>query len=322
MPTILFSAPYMIPFLERFEPVLEEYGLKLIVPEVHERLEEDEILPYAGQFDGAICGDDRYTARVIEACLPRLKVISKWGTGIDSIDAEAAERFGVRVGRTPNAFTLPVTDTVMGYILAFARRQPWMDRDIKSGKWDKILGRALHECTLGVVGVGAIGKSVVRRARAFGMKVLGNDIIDIDHVFIAETSIQMTDLPSLLAKSDFVSINCTLNPTSHHLMNAGTLALMKPTAVLINTARGPIVHEDALVAALQSGTIGGAALDVFEEEPLPDDSLLMKMDNVMMAPHNANSSPAAWERVHWNTIRNLLDGLGIPSDDLEANAKE
>jgi len=322
MPTILFSAPYMIPFLERFEPVLEEYGLKLIVPEVHERLEEDEILPYAGQFDGAICGDDRYTARVIEACLPRLKVISKWGTGIDSIDAEAAERFGVRVGRTPNAFTLPVTDTVMGYILAFARRQPWMDRDIKSGKWDKILGRALHECTLGVVGVGAIGKSVVRRARAFGMKVLGNDIIDIDHVFIAETGIQMTDLPSLLAKSDFVSINCTLNPTSHHLMNAGTLALMKPTAVLINTARGPIVHEDALVAALQSGTIGGAALDVFEEEPLPDDSLLMKMDNVMMAPHNANSSPAAWERVHWNTIRNLLDGLGIPSDDLEANAKE
>jgi D-3-phosphoglycerate dehydrogenase len=317
MLTIFFSAPYMIPFLDRFGPVLEKYGLKLIVPEVHERLEEDEILPYAGQFDGAICGDDRYTARVIEACLPRLKVISKWGTGIDSIDSEAADRLGVRVCRTPNAFTLPVADTVMGYILAFARRQPWMDRDIKSGKWDKILGRALHECTLGVVGVGAIGKSVVHRARAFGMKVLGNDIVEIDHVFIAETGIEMTDLPTLLAESDFVSINCTLNPTSHHLMNAETLAMMKPTAVLINTARGPIVHEEALVAALQSGTIAGAALDVFEEEPLPNDSPLMMMDNVMLAPHNSNSSPAAWERVHWNTIRNLLDGLGISVTDLK-----
>ncbi len=320
--TIFFSAPYMLPFLDRFEPILERYGLKLIVPKVHERLEEDEILSYAGQFDGAVCGDDRYTARVIEACLPRLKVISKWGTGIDSIDSEAADRLGVRVCRTPNAFTLPVTDTVMGYILAFARRQPWMDRDVKSGKWEKILGRALHECTLGVVGVGAIGKSVVRRARAFGMKVLGNDIVEIDHVFIAETGVEMTDLPSLLAVSDFVSINCTLNPTSHHLMNAETLAMMKPNAVLINTARGPIVHEEALVAALQSGTIGGAALDVFEEEPLPHDSPLMKMDNVMMAPHNSNSSPAAWERVHWNTIRNLLEGLGIPVDDLETGHKD
>jgi len=320
--TIFFSAPYMLPFLDRFEPILERYGLKLIVPKVHERLEEDEILSYAGQFDGAVCGDDRYSARVIEACLPRLKVISKWGTGIDSIDSEAADRLGVRVCRTPNAFTLPVTDTVMGYILAFARRQPWMDRDVKSGKWEKILGRALHECTLGVVGVGAIGKSVVRRARAFGMKVLGNDIVEIDHVFIAETGVEMTDLPSLLAVSDFVSINCTLNPTSHHLMNAETLAMMKPNAVLINTARGPIVHEEALVAALQSGTIGGAALDVFEEEPLPHDSPLMKMDNVMMAPHNSNSSPAAWERVHWNTIRNLLEGLGIPVDDLETGHKD
>jgi D-3-phosphoglycerate dehydrogenase len=320
--TILFSAPYMIPFLDRFAPLLAGYDMDLIIPEVRERLEEAEILKYAGQFDGAICGDDRYTARVIEACLPRLKVISKWGTGIDSIDSEAAHRFGVRVCRTPNAFTLPVADTVMGYILAFARRQPWMDRDVKSGKWDKILGSALHECTLGVVGVGTIGKPIVRRARAFGMKVLGNDIVEIDHVFIAETGLHMTDLPSLLAESDFVSLNCTLNPTSYHLMNAETLAMMKPSAVLINTARGPVVDEVALVSALQSGTIGGAALDVFEVEPLPHDSPLMKMDHVMLAPHNANSSPAAWERVHWNTIRSLLEGLGIPADDLGTSDKD
>ena len=311
MRTILFSAPYMLSSLDRFRPLLERHGLELITPVVRERLDEDEILKYAGQFDGAICGDDRYTARVLEACLPRLKVISKWGTGIDSIDSAAAARLGIQVCRTPNAFTLPVTDTVFGYLLAFARRQPWMDRAMKSGQWQKLPGRALHECTLGIIGVGTIGKVIARRARAFGMTVLGNDIVDIDHVFIAETGIRMTDLDTLLKTSDFVSVNCDLNPTSLRLVNSRTLSLMRPDAVLINTARGPIVDEPALVAALLAGTIAGAALDVFEAEPLPVDSPLLKMDNVMLAPHNANSSPAAWERVHWNTIRNLLTGLGI-----------
>jgi D-3-phosphoglycerate dehydrogenase len=268
-------------------------------------------LEYAGQFDGAICGDDRYTARVIEACAPRLKIISKWGTGIDSIDAEACSRYGIKIGRTPNAFTLPVADTVLGYMLAFARRQPWMDREMKSGKWEKIPGKTLSESTLGVIGVGNIGKAVTRRAKAFGMKVYGTDIIEIDHVFITETGIEMTGLQSLLSNSDFVSINCDLNPTSHHLMNSDTFALMKPTAVLINSARGPIVEEKALIEALQAKRLAGAALDVFELEPLPLDSPLMKMDNVLLAPHNANSSPTAWERVHWNTIRNLLAGLGL-----------
>jgi D-3-phosphoglycerate dehydrogenase len=311
MPVVLFTAPYMIPFVDRFRPVFEKYGLELIIPDVQERMEEEDLLQYAGQFDGAICGDDRYTARVIEACAPRLKVISKWGTGIDSIDAEACSRYGIKIGRTPNAFTTPVADTVLGYMLAFARRHPWMDKEMKSGKWEKIPGKTLSECTLGVIGVGNIGKAVTRRARAFGMKVYGNDIVEIDHVFITETGIEMTSLEYLLSNSDFVSLNCDLNPTSHHLMNAETFALMKPTATLINTARGPIVEEKSLIEALQAGRLAGAALDVFEYEPLPLDSPLTKMDNVMLAPHNANSSPAAWERVHWNSIRNLLDGLGI-----------
>jgi D-3-phosphoglycerate dehydrogenase len=306
----------MIPDLDRFRPVFDRYEIELIVPDVRERMDEDDLLKYAGQFDGTICGDDRYTPRVIEACAPRLKVISKWGTGIDSIDAEACSRYGIKIGRTLNAFTTPVADTVLGYLLAFSRRQPWMDRAMKSGEWEKIPGKALSESTLGVIGVGNIGKAVTRRARAFGMKVLGTDIVDIDHVFISETEIQMTDLQSLLSESDFVSINCDLNPTSQHLMNAETFPLMKPSAVLINTARGPIVDEYALINALQAGRPAGAALDVFEVEPLPADSPLLKMDNVMLAPHNSNSSPAAWERVHWNTIRNLLDGLGIPSEDL------
>ena len=309
--TVLFTAPYMIPFVDRFKPVFDKYNIDLLIPDVHERMEESELLKYAGQFDGAICGDDRYTARVIEVCAPRLKVISKWGTGVDSIDAEACSRYEIKLCRTTNAFTLPVADTVLGYILAFARRQPWMDREMKSGKWEKIPGKSLRECTLGVIGVGNIGKAVTRRARSFGMKVYGTDIIEIDHVFIAETGIEITSLQDLLSNSDFISVNCDLNPTSHHLINSDTLALMKQNAVLINTARGPLVDEKALIEALQAKRLAGAALDVFEHEPLPLDSPLMKMDNVLLAPHNSNSSPAAWERVHWSTIKNLFEGLGL-----------
>jgi D-3-phosphoglycerate dehydrogenase len=124
-------------------------------------------------------------------------------------------------------------------------------------------------------------------------------------------------LKELLGQSDFISINCDLNPTSQHLINGETLAIAKTGAVLINTARGPIVDEAALIHALQTGKLAGAALDVFEVEPLLFDSPLLKMENVMLAAHNSNASPAAWERVHWNTLRNLLDGLGIDTGDLE-----
>lgn len=316
MSTVLLSAPYMLPVIGRFQPVFDHYGIKLILPQVQERLEEEQILRFAGKFDGAICGDDRYTRHVIEQCLPRLKVISKWGTGIDSIDRQAAQQFGVMVGNTPNAFTLPVADTVMGYILMFARQLPWMDKAVKSGFWEKLPGISLSECCLGVVGVGNIGKAVLRRARAFGMRLLGNDIQPIAPDFLVENKVSMCSLEELLSKADFVSLNCDLNQTSYHLMNEKTIGLMKPNAVLINTARGPIVDETALVGALKNAKIAGAALDVFEQEPLPKESPLLGMNNVLLAAHNANSSPAAWERVHWNTIRNLLVGLNIPHDDL------
>jgi D-3-phosphoglycerate dehydrogenase len=316
MTTILFSAPYMIPLLPRYRPLLEGLGLQLIVPEVHERLSEAELLSFAGQFEGTICGDDQYTTRVLEACSPYLIVISKWGTGIDSIDRQTAEKLGIQVCNTPNAFTLPVADTVLGYMLTFARHFPWMDRAVKSGRWEKIPGHSLSEYTLGIVGVGKIGKAVIRRARAFGMKLLGNDIIPIDPVFLSKNEVKMTSLEDLLSRSDFVSLNCDLNPTSYHLMNDTTFRHIKSTSILINTSRGPVVDELALISALQSGKLAGAALDVFEDEPLSADSPLTKMDNVMLAPHNANSSPKAWERVHKNTIYNLLDGLAMDSSNL------
>ncbi|MBG0787467.1 MAG: phosphoglycerate dehydrogenase [Anaerolineaceae bacterium] len=318
MKDILVSAPYLLPELDRLLPVLKAFDLNLIVPEVHERLSEEEILAYAGEFDGTICGDDRYTRRVIEACQPRLRVISKWGTGIDSIDQAAAADFGVMVGNTPNAFTVPVSESVLGYMLSFARNIPWLDDAMKAGEWQKINGKTLSECTLGVIGVGNVGQAVLRRARGFGMELLGNDIVDVAPDFLLENSVEMTSLQDLLSRSDFISINCTLNPTSQHLINAETLSWVKPGAILINTARGPIIDQPALVAALQEGKLGGAGMDVFEDEPLPGDSPLLKMDNVLVSPHNTNSSPRFWERVHWNTIKNLLIGLEIPTDRLAA----
>jgi len=318
MPTLLLSAPYMIPFMDRFGPIFEKYGFEMIRPEVEERLEEAELLDYAGKYDGVICGDDRFTRKVIKASTPRLKVISKWGTGIDSIDQGACKEYGVMIRNTPNAFTEPVADSVFGYMLNFARQHTGMDRAMKEGVWKKISGRALRECTLGIIGIGKIGRALVKRALPFGIKVLGNDIREIDPEFIKTYDLEMVELKDLLSRADYVSINCDLNSTSRHLIDKSALSMMKPEAVLINTARGPIVDERALVEALREGIIAGAAMDVYEFEPLPGDSELREFSQVLLAPHNANSSPQAWERVHWNTIKNLLDGLEI---DYEINER-
>ncbi len=320
---ILISAPYMLPVFDRFQPVFSELNIEVVRAPVDERLSESELLTYAGKVDGVICGDDKFTARALNAFAPRLKVISKWGTGVDSIDRRSAATLGIQVCNTPGAFTDAVADTVMGYLLAFARRLPDMSSDMKKGQWRKYPNRALHECILGVVGVGNIGSAVLRRAAAFGMRLFGNDIVEVHPEIIERTGVSMAPLPRLLSESDFVSLNPDLNPNSHHLINRETLGMMKEGAVLINTSRGPVVDEPALIEALQNGKIRGAALDVFEQEPLPADSPLRSMDNVMLSPHNANSSPAAWERVHWNTMKNLFVGLGVElSDPLRTRVEE
>ena len=305
---VLVSAPYMLPVLDEFRPTFAANGIEVVEAAVEERLEEEEILSQINGIDGVICGDDRFSERVLKAA-PGLKVISKWGTGIDSIDLAAARSLGVRVYNTPDAFTQPVADSVMGYILSFARRLPWLDRNVRSGQWKKEMGVSLEECTLGIIGMGNVGKAVVRRAAAFGMTLLGNDIVEQPQEFIQSHGVQMVSLDHLLRESDYVSLNCTLNPTSHHLIGRAQLETMKESAYLINTCRGPVVDENALVQALEQGSIAGAGMDVFEEEPLPQESPLRRMDNCLLAPHNANSSPKAWARVHESTINNLLEGL-------------
>jgi D-3-phosphoglycerate dehydrogenase len=305
---VLVTAPYMQLVIDRFKPLFDKHDVELIVPSVEERFEEEDLLHWISDVDGVVSGDDRFTERVLRAAT-RLKVISKWGTGIDSIDQEACKKLGIAVRNTPDAFSEPVADSIIGYILCFARNLIWMDQAMRRGVWQKIPGRSLGECVLGVIGVGNVGKALVRRAVAHGMRVFGNDLVEMEQDFLQETHIEMVSKEELLKQSDFVSINCDLNPTSYHLMDEARFARMKDTAIVINTARGPVVKEEALIRALENGKIGGAALDVFEEEPLPEDSPLRKMNNVLLAPHNANSSPEAWERVHQATIRNLLEEL-------------
>lgn len=298
---VLVSAPYLQPVMGQYREMLRQKSIDIIMPKVNERLSENELISLMGDMDGILCGDDRITEKVLAAS-PKLKVISKWGTGIDSIDKEAAAKRGIPVKNTPNAFTNPVADTVMGLILCFARGIVELNDEMKRGVWSKQLRWSLNEKTLGIIGMGNIGKAVAQRAAAFGMNVLAHDIKEIPGVNIVS-------LEELLRQSDFVSINCDLNPASRYLINKDRIALMKPTAYLINTARGPIVDEKALIAALQNKKIAGAGLDVFEDEPLPVDSLLRDMPSVILSPHNANAGEAAWQNVHENTIKNLIEEL-------------
>lgn len=309
---VLVSAPYAMPVLDRYRAALEAANCEMIVAKVRERLSEDELLTLVQDVDGIICGDDQITARVLAAA-SRLKVISKWGTGIDSIDLAAAKARGVSVRNTPNAFSEPLADTVLGYMLLFARRLDVMNEDIRAGRWVKPQLFALREKTLGVIGVGNCGKAVVRRAVGFGMRILGHDIVEPPSDFLKQYPIRMCSFNDVLEQSDIVTIHTPLTSATRYLINDAALGRMKPASFLINTARGPIVEEAALAKALSAKRIAGAALDVFENEPFPEGSALRRCEGVYFAPHNANSSPAAADFVHKNTIDQLLKDLGCSS---------
>lgn len=311
-PHVLVTARRALEALDRYRHALEGSGCRLSTVATSERLTERELLPLVGDVDAILCGDDRITAQVLSAA-PRLRVIVKWGTGIDGIDLAAARARGVRVCNTPDAFSEPVADTVLGYVLMFARRLDVMTADIRAGRWHHVPLRALSECSLGIVGLGNIGRAVARRAAAFGMKVSACDVRAVSRAEAAALGVTITTLEELLAQSDFVSLSADLRRENRHLVDADRLRLMKPEAVLINTARGGLVHEPALIDALETGRLAGAALDVFEDEPLPAESPLRRLSNVHLAPHNANASPAAADRVHANSIRSLLEALGLPT---------
>lgn len=304
---VLVSSPQIRPSIDRYRDLLAREGIEIEITNANQMLSEAELLEIIEEFDGVIASDDEFTERVLRSA-PRLKVVSKWGTGVDSIDLEVAAELGIRVMNTPGAFSDAVADVVMGYVVLFARQIVDLDASVRKGGWEKKSGMELRGRRLGVVGVGRVGSEVVRRSIAFGMDVVGTDPVKLDAGLMSETGLAQVELEELLSSADFVSINCDLNSTSRGLIGEPEFELMKPTAVLVNTARGPVVQERALVNALQRGEIAGAALDVFEHEPLPVDSPLRRL-NCILSPHNAYNTVAAVERVNENTVRNLIEGL-------------
>lgn len=249
---------------------------------------------------GAIVSTDPFTAEVL-AEAPELRVIARVGVGFDSIDIAAASACGVYVATAPGGNERVVADHTVGLMLALLRRIPELDRDMRNGGWNRTgryLPRELSGLTVGLVGYGTIGRFIAERLRGFDVELLVHDPALGD---------DSTPLESLLGASHVVSLHCPLLPSTHHLIDAVALAHMRPDAILVNAARGPIVDEAALVEALRSGVIAGAALDVYETEP-PRDSPLFALDNVVVSPHNAGMSEASVETMLRVATRAVIDG--------------
>ncbi|MDQ7859999.1 MAG: D-glycerate dehydrogenase [Armatimonadota bacterium] len=244
---------------------------------------------------------------------PRLRVVSNYAVGFDNIDVAAATARGVVVTNTPGVLTETVADFAMALMLATARRLVEADRYTRAGQWKSwmpmlLLGPDVHHATLGLVGLGRIGAAVARRARGFAMTVLYHDVVRREDLE-AELGLGYVPLEDLLRRADFVSIHTPLLPETRHLIGAAQFALMKPTAILINTARGPIVDQRALYEALRTGRIAGAGLDVFEIEPVAADEPLLRLDNVVVAPHIASASVETRTQMALMAVDNLLAAL-------------
>jgi D-3-phosphoglycerate dehydrogenase len=261
---------------EGFEPVYTP-------PIGNRKRTEDEMLELLRGFDGAIVPSAPITARVIQAA-DRLRVLSRTGVGYDGIDVKAATARGIIVANGAGVNRHSVAELVFALMLCCARRLAENFSEIRRGGWERRLGMDLAGKTLGLVGFGTIGKEVAQRADAFEMRILAYDLVQ-DLPFAEAHRVAFVSLERLLRESDFVSLHIFLNEKNRHLMNAEHLALMKPTAFLINTARGGVVDTAALCRALKEKRMAGAALDVFEEEPLPADSPLRELDNVYLSPH-------------------------------------
>lgn len=306
---VLVSAPYFQPVVQQYAEVFEENRIEVVVPRVEERLSVEQLLPLVADIHGTICGDDAYTEEVL-ACAPNLRVISKWGTGIDSIDLESCQKRGVAVCNTPNAFTEPVADTTLGYMLMHVRGLKLLDDGMKAGLWQKQLGRSLSECTIGIIGLGNIGRAVAKRLSSFNARILGNDPIAPPKSFCQDYGVEMVHKEDLFQWSDVITLHCDLNSTSYHIIDASALKFFRPATFLINTARGKLIDELCLIRALGENRLAGVALDVFENEPLSKESSLRNMGQVLLSPHSSNSSPKAWDIIHQKTVENLLKHLG------------
>lgn len=273
----------------------------------------EALLERARGMDGLITLlTDRVDGPLLQAA-PSVRVVSNVAVGYDNIDVAACTARRIPVGHTPGVLTETTADFAFALLMGLARRVAEADRYVRAGQWRTwsptlLLGPDIHGATLGIVGLGGIGAAMARRARGFGMRVL----YVARHArpeLEAELGVRRVDKTTLLAESDFVSLHVPLTPETRHWLGRAELAAMKPGAMLINTARGLVVDQAALVEALATGRLGGAALDVTEPEPLPMDSPLLKLPNVLLAPHIASASHATRGRMASMAVDNLLAAL-------------
>jgi D-3-phosphoglycerate dehydrogenase / 2-oxoglutarate reductase len=288
------------------ELLREEFEVDILLGLGHE-----ELLERIGDYDGLIVrSTTKVTAEVIERA-ESLKAIGRAGIGVDNIDVEAATKRGVLVANAPESNTVAAAEHTLALMLAAARRIPAADSSLRGGEWNRsaFKGVEVAEKTLGLVGLGHVGTIVARGGVGMGMRVIAYDPYVSEERMRSINVERAERLDEIFEASDFISLHVPRTPQTAGIVDAGALEKMKPSAYLVNVSRGGIVDEIALYNALKEGAIAGAALDVFEEEPLPAASRLRSLPNCWLAPHNANSSVIAAERVHERTLRSLLDVL-------------
>jgi glyoxylate reductase len=275
----------------------------------------DELLRRVAGCDGVLTLlTDQVDDEFLDAAGPQLRVVSNYAVGFDNIDVPACTRRGIPVGNTPGVLTDTTADLAFALLMAAARRVAEGERYVRAGRWQTwgpmlLLGPDVHGATIGIVGFGRIGQAMARRAAGFGMTVLYHDIGRLPAEVTGSLGVTYSPLDELLERSDYVSLHVNLTPETRHLINATTLARMKPTAILVNTSRGPVVDQHALFEALRDGVIWAAALDVTDPEPIPMDDPLVGLPNCLIVPHIASASRATRGRMAEMAAANLLAGL-------------
>ena len=267
-------------------------------------LHADDLIPLLADVDGVVAGLDDYTAEVINAAGPKLKVISRYGVGSDRVDVDAATARGIAVAVTPGANAVAVAELALGLMFGLARAIPALDRAVRAGGWPRSHGLELTGKTLGIVGVGAIGRELAKRAEGIGMTVQGFDPV-VDDEAMKAAGIEPVTMAELLASSDVISLHVPLLDSTRHIIDAAALAAMKKGALLVNTARGGLIDEDAAYDALKSGQLAGLALDAYEVEP-PAGSRLFEFDSVIATPHTGAHTDEATAKMAQMAIDNLL----------------
>jgi D-3-phosphoglycerate dehydrogenase len=285
---------------------LRECGCEVIENPHGRPLKEEELIPLLAEVDGVIAGLDDYTEKVIQSS-PQLKVISRYGVGVDKVDLTAAESQGVKVTTTPGVNTQAVADLTMALMLAVARKVPKADASAKDGKWEKIFGHSLHQKKLGLVGLGQISRAVAKRARGFDMEVSIFTRYP-DSSFAEAVGVRYADFDELLEQSDFLSLHCAVTEDRAGMIGYEQLKRMKPAAYLINTARGALINEEDLYRALKEGIISGAALDTYVHEP-PKGSPLLTLENVVTTPHIGSYTYETVLEMGLTSVENLMKVL-------------